>query len=1176
MSSQSPNPHDAILQTLRDNRAELQARGGYSEEDTTRLLITPFLEHLGHAATHRRSEHEANRNRPDEIIWDGPVSIFGRRPSRIILEAKPLDTNFDRGPSRTETPARQIKRYLQNHVSSGPDTYGVLTDGVRYRVSQRTGHLNDVKHVGEWNILDNPVADAADPIAELANLLRHGAVAAVTVPRPATTNETRQLADAIANGRSANHILDLLTRDREYKPEIGTELTLNGRALDAAQNDWDSHAWRYGAGIQTDQPDFEGSRIATAVVRYSTPEPGTPAELTRGDVALAARTFARAATCRTAAVVAYQANADGVVDRARVAVHYQGHTGMTPGFDPHNPPPSVLRSLERIRESLRRQQVTPERLTAAVSAQVIRKEFYEAVAGWTRAKQTGRNRDGRQAVLRHLIRTMFAWILKEDGIIPSEPFEEQFAVQYGGGDYHSEILAFLFRQLNTQEDQRAEHPAPAVQDSLADTPFLNGSLFAFHSGDDDLVLDDNDYFGTDPAQPGLFTIMSRYDWTTAEHTPGESDQTIDPEMLSNLFENLVAATEFWQQNPDRMPAGTYYTPSDVASEMVKDALSAAVRQQVPPRITDAHLRNLFSDPEAQLPRLNDNQTGQLRQAISSLSIFDPSVGSGEFPLVAAYALRTALTTLGDRGPDLTRRIIQGQLYAQDINPMAAQITRLRLFIAIMSAERDLPAFQPLPNLEGRIVCADTLATVARPEWRPEMTGGLTDADPQIRDSLIGLADVRRPWLNAHTEPEKAAVRTHDEAARENLIATLKQTGNSDHPEMSAFARYKLLDPGAEAVATDARLLFYTPDWRGFDVVIGNPPYETIAKGQTAAQRRAERNRLRDNKQYQTTGGGDLYNLFCEVALALVKQEDGVVTLVVPLSLAFGQDQSATRRLFELRSKSIRLRHQDNRPDKTFHESPVAHPENRQRTTIITAVTGNQPAVIETAGVGKWAKSEREQYLLHRQYARIPARMPGLHGNLASQWPRIPSIEVGQLIAAMLAQYRAIGNLAAPGENEYSIAFPQTVYEFITSVPAGLLQRGEIHQPLAGLPELELAMAALNGHVAYAWWRVWGDTFHINNYELTTITIPDLWLEDADTNALARRLGRELIDAIEAENIATNRSGTGGNTFENVNFYQACPETIRQLDELHLTSLGLPPNPLLSQLRTMRSGSNWRL
>lgn len=130
--------------------------------------------------------------------------------------------------------------------------------------------------------------------------------------------------------------------------------------------------------------------------------------------------------------------------------------------------------------------------------------------------------------------------------------------------------------------------------------------------------------------------------------------------------------------------------------------------------------------------------------------------------------------------------------------------------------------------------------------------------------------------------------------------------------------------------------------------------------------------------------------------------------------------------------------------------------------------------------------------------------------------------------------------------------------------------------LADDAELESAMTALDGHVAYAWWRVWGDTFHTNDYELSNVTIPDSWFEDADNNALARRLGRELIDAITPENIVANRSGTGGNTFENVNFYQAAPETIRQLDKLHLTSLGLPLEPLLTQLHTIRSGSNWRL
>ena len=1171
MTSPVARRHDAIRQTLRASRAELEARGGYSEDDTIRLLVVPFLEYLGHAAAHRRAEHEVNRNRPDEIIYDGPASLYGDRPSRIILEAKPLGAPFDRGPSRTETPARQIRRYLQNHPSSGPATYGVLTDGVRYRVSQRTGHLNDVRHIGEWNVLDDP-----DAIAELTDLLRHGRPADTAPARPAVNRTARTLAEAIAGGQSPQQILDLLTRDRERKPAIGAELALTGRALDAAQTDWASHAWRYGAAIQTGQPDLDGSRAVVAVIRYATPAPGEMAQLTRGDVALAARTFARAAHCRTAAVIAGQANADGAVDRARAAVHHQGHTGMTPEFDPHNPPPSVLRSLERISDSLRRPQVAPQRLTDAVTAQVIRNEFYEAIAGWTKARQLGRPREERQTVLRHLIRTVFAWILKEDGIIPDEPFEERFAAQHGAGQYHTGVLAWLFNYLNTPEAQRRPHPNPAVREALDDTPFLNGSLFAEHPDDAGLSLDDGDYFSTDPARPGLFTIMARYQWTTTEHTPGESDQTIDPEMLSNLFENLIVATELWQENPDRMPAGTYYTPADVATEMVKDALAAAVRRHAPAQLADAHLRELFSNPDAELPPLTAAQTRRLRRAIAGLSLFDPSVGSGEFPFIAANALRIARETLGDGEPRLTRRIIQEQLYAQDVNPMATQITQLRLFIAIMAAERGLDETPPLPNLEGRIVCADTLATVARPEWRPENTGGLADADPEIRAALTGLADVRRQWLNAHTEADKAAARTRDAAARQRLTEVLERTGHADHPEMGPFARHQLLDPAAPAVATDVRLLFYHPQWRGFDVVIGNPPYELVAKGQTAAQRRAELARLRDSKQYQTIGGGDLYNLFCEVALTLAKRNDGVVTLVVPLSLAFGQDQAATRQLFERRAKSIQLRHQDNAPDRTFHRSPVATPENSQRTTIITAITGNRRVVIQTTGTGKWAKSERELYLLHREYVQIPARLTGLHSNLANQWPRIPTEAVSHLITEMQAQRRTISSLVAPGESACGITFPRSARYFVTSAPAGSLNRGETVQPLADIAGLELAMAALNGHVAFAWWRVWGDAFHINDYDLNTVTIPDRWLDDAETNALARWLGRGLINAITPENIVTRRSGTGGNSFENIDFHEACPEIIRQLDELHLAALGLPPEPLLRQLRALRGSSTWRV
>ena len=1173
------NPHAEILRTLRGNRNEMLAWDGYSEEDTKRLLISPLLSHLGYPDTYRRSELEDNNNKPDEVIWDTHVSLSGGRPARIILEAKPLGTDFDRGPSRSETPARQLRRYLQGHSASGGDTYGVLTDGNRYRITQRTGHLADIRHVGEWNILDEQTSfTETDQLRKLfdtisLDVLVNTARPVERIPDKAQrqAEAARRLTNSVADGDNPLQILNLLTPQRERNPEITSELQLTGRPLDAARNDWKGHEWRRGVEVNVAQPSLEPERIIAAIVEYTPSEHG----LSRGDVALAARTFARLNKSGTAVVFAFQTDSDGV-STARLAVHHQGHTGMTQEFDSQNPPPSILRSVGLILDVLHSARpIRVERLTDAVTAKEIRREFYQQIAQWTRAKQSRRSPVYRQTVLRHLIRTVFAWILKEDGVVPLEPFEEWFAVQYGNNNYHSNILTFLFHhRLNVPGVERVAHPSSdEVDDWLSGTPFLNGSLFAEHPGDQDLVLSNDDYFGANPNRPGLFTIMSRYDWTTAEHTPNESEQTIDPEMLSNLFENLVAATEFWVENPDRMPKGTYYTPADVATEMVMDALSAAIRKDVPVRMSDDSLRELFGNPDADFSRLTANQNWRLCRAISSLSIFDPSVGSGEFPLIVVTALRTALNTLGDDSDDLTRRIVTSQIHAQDINQMAAQITRLRLFIAIVAAERRFDAIEALPNLEARIVCADTLETVARPEWRPEAPGQLVDSE--TRDALTDLARVRREWLGAHKETQKVDVRRKDADARRHLLAIQERRATSTL-EMDGFARHELLGPDSAPASTDARLLFYDPDWSGFDIVIGNPPYEAIAKGQKAEYRRSIKERLTRLKEYRTVGGGDLYNLFCEVALTLVKQEDGVVTLVVPLSLAFGQNKAETRRLFEHRSKSIRLRHQDNRPDKTFHESPVANPENRQRTTVITAVTGDTKVIIETTGTGKWGKSERELYLLSRRYAALPpvARRP--HAKLVHQWPRVPSEAVSRLVSEVQAQRQTIASLAVTGVNKRSIAFPQSAYEFITSAPAGKLKRREIVQPIKSTPSLELAMAVLNGHVAYTWWRVWGDAFDINDYELSSFAIPDEWLDDSETNAYARSLGRKLIRAITPANIELNKSGIHGNSFENVNFYKVRPDIIREIDELYLRSLGLPLNPLLDQLYRIRSNSNWRL
>ena len=48
------------------------------------------------------------------------------------------------------------------------------------------------------------------------------------------------------------------------------------------------------------------------------------------------------------------------------------------------------------------------------------------------------------------------------------------------------------------------------------------------------------------------------------------------------------------------------------------------------------------------------------------------------------------------------------------------------------------------------------------------------------------------------------------------------------PETVNFANHALLGPDALAAQTDPRLLFYSREWRGFDIVIGNPHHEALS------------------------------------------------------------------------------------------------------------------------------------------------------------------------------------------------------------------------------------------------------------------------------------------------------------------------------------------------------------
>lgn len=121
----------------------------------------------------------------------------------------------------------------------------------------------------------------------------------------------------------------------------------------------------------------------------------------------------------------------------------------------------------------------------------------------------------------------------------------------------------------------------------------------------------------------------------------------------------------------------------------------------------------------------------------------------------------------------------------------------------------------------------------------------------------------------------------------------------------------------------------------------------------------------------------------------------------------------------------------------------------------------------------------------------------------------------------------------------------------------------------------LAVAAANSHPAYAWWKTYGDAFHINPYEIETIAIPDPWLNHTATRQRILSLAGQIIAAIIPDNIDIKTSGTKGTKHQNIDFHQREPDVIAEIDNLYITGLYLEPEPLLAQLRTLRTNTTWR-
>jgi hypothetical protein len=425
------------------------------------------------------------------------------------------------------------------------------------------------------------------------------------------------------------------------------------------------------------------------------------------------------------------------------------------------------------------------------------------------------------------------------------------------------------------EDGFSDHPSNPLE--------VPDFLFFGEATTEDLSGDYGDKKRKREPVQGLLHILNRYNFTIVENTPIEQEVALDPELLGKVFENLLASYNPETQTTARKQTGSFYTPRPIVDYMVDESLKAYLLKPLKEDTgmseddAKAGLDLLFSYEEKEMETVFEpDQVDSLIRAIDGCKILDPACGSGAFPMGILQKLVFVLGKLdkknrlwkerqlskvdkviqaaeliedsefsgriiadaekqkrdiensfenNDLGFGRKLYLIENCLYGVDIQSIATQVSKLRFFISLVVDQQirpDRPNFgvRPLPNLETKFVTADSLIAIEKPAQQGELSDLTT-----LRQLQDALQEVRHKIFSVKQTETKQKYKDEDLALREQIAAELKRNGwHSDTAD-----RLAAWDPYKQNNSAD----FFDPEWmfglKGFDVVIGNPPYIQIQK-----------------------------------------------------------------------------------------------------------------------------------------------------------------------------------------------------------------------------------------------------------------------------------------------------------------------------------------------------------
>ena len=436
-------------------------------------------------------------------------------------------------------------------------------------------------------------------------------------------------------------------------------------------------------------------------------------------------------------------------------------------------------------------------------------------------------------------------------------------------------------------------------------PYLNGGLFEEDHADGCRCIFPYEYFNA------LFDFFSQYNFTVDENDPSDAEVGVDPEMLSKIFESLL------EDNKDK---GAFYTPKEIVSYMCRSALSSYLKVPLSSLGVQESAVDAFVNNPQEHHNFTEEQRTVLLNSLRTVRICDPAIGSGAFPvgmMNLLYQCRRSLEGSDARAVDIKTDIIQHNIFGVDIEQGAVDIARLRFWLALVVDEEEAHA---LPNLDYRIVRGNSLLTTFNNEYinlgeeKPSNRTKLAKLKKQLaiaqgeyynlsgEEKLRKEIEIKLLLLDIIAMRLDIDIKVADEVAADNpTLFDVPRNARQTKAQKKAIAlaeqkrKSRIILKGLRDKLNDNKLSLIERartdinffDWgiifsdvfaekKGFDVVIGNPPYGVSIKDD---YRKAVVYHLGNVPDYE------IYYYFIEIAHRCL-MEKGILSYIIPNTYLF--------------------------------------------------------------------------------------------------------------------------------------------------------------------------------------------------------------------------------------------------------------------------------------------------